>query len=423
MKILHILPFLPTPPDFGGALRVYNLLKHLYEHHDLTVAGFSDHGDLVAFEKAFPKLKNKAHFKQRFLKKNFKRSYQLLSLLSKESHWFLITRSASFQKMLDELVDKNQFDLVQFEFPALCQFNIKSDAKTVIDSHNVEYDNFRRMYEKEKSPLRKYFYKKEYEKIKVQEIQSARTRDAVFTTSERDKKIFQNELPEQDFYVIPNGVDTDFFAPTNEKPVSNTLVFTGMMGYVPNSDGINYFIDSILPLIRKQVPDIKLYVVGKNPSPSVLKRASDAITVTGFVEDVRPYIHKAGVYVVPLRMGGGTRLKVLEALSMKKPVVSTSIGCEGIDVKDGEHLLIADQKEHFAESVVKLLKDQKAAQKLSASGKELIENKYKWSAINEAVEQAYSKILMSNNGSASNLNNGFNNQRTNLQNTRKLYDL
>ncbi len=393
MKILHFIPYIPTPPTFGGALRIYHLLKHNYENHDLTIAGFSDSGSIKELQKAFPGVEDKIYLLDRPFKKRFKRLSQTYSLFTNNSNWYLRTSSQALQQVVDDLVEKNDYDLVQFEFPVMCQIQIKSGAKTIMDAHNVEYDNFQRMYKLAKSPFRKYFYKREYEKFFVEEIELASRQDAIFTTSYRDKNIFHNHLPEKPIHVIPNGVDTDFFTPSEQQAEPNSLVFTGMMGYVPNNDGICYFIDHVLPLVRQKIPDIKLYVVGKNPPASVRKRASDNIIVTGFVDDVRPYVHRSSVYVVPLRMGGGTRLKVLEALAMKKPVVTTSIGCEGIEVVNNEHLLIADKAKDFAESVIKLLKDKKEVKRLSDNGYELIDKKYKWSAIGQQMEGAFNEVL------------------------------
>jgi glycosyltransferase involved in cell wall biosynthesis len=166
-----------------------------------------------------------------------------------------------------------------------------------------------------------------------------------------------------------------------------------MMGYVPNYEGIIWFLDNIFPLIRKEIPNIKIYIVGKNPPQKLRKRATGNIIVTGFVKDVRPYVWRSSVYVVPLRMGGGTRLKVLEALAMKKPVVTTSIGCEGIDVTNDETVLKADNPEAFADSVIKLIGRKELRDRLSQNGHELIHSKYRWDAIGNQIEEAYSKLI------------------------------
>lgn len=393
MKLLHLIPYIPSPPTFGGALRIYNLIKQNSLHHDLTIAGYIGNGNLKTMEKDFPHLKNKMHFISNPNKTTNKRLMQVQSLFSKHSNWYRNTFSNEMQILLNRLTDKHDFDLVQVEFPPLCQFDLNTDSTKIMDAHNVEYDNFYRMYKLEKSLPRKYFYKREYEKFFKEEIKLASHKDAIFTTSERDKNIFLRQLPEKPIHVIPNGVDTDFFAPSDVSPEPNSLVFTGMIGYVPNSNGILYFIESILPIIQKQIPDIKLYIVGKKPPQSVLNKASDNIIVTGFVDDVRPYIHRSSVYIVPLKMGGGTRLKVLEALSMKKPVVTTSIGCEGIDVVHNEHVIIADKEKAFAESVIKLLKDRAEAKRLSDNGYELVSNYYEWKAIGKKIESAFQSLI------------------------------
>lgn len=393
MKILQVVPYIPAPPTFGGALRVYHLLKHHYKHHDLTVAGYVNEGSIEAMEKNFPGIKDKMHFISHPKRGGNKRLLQAQSLFSNHSNWYRNTYSDEMQALLNKLTDQSDFELIQVEFPPLCQFEYRSDAKRIMDAHNVEYDNFYRMYKLEKSIPRKFFYKREYQKFYNEEIKLASKQDAVFTTSDRDKEIFQGHLPDMPIHVVPNGVDTKFFTPSTEQTKPNTLVFTGMMGYVPNSDGILYFIESVLPIIRKQVPDIKLYVVGKNPPQSILDKASNNIIVTGFVDDVRPYVHRSEVYIVPLRMGGGTRLKVLEALSMKKPVVTTSIGCEGIDVVHDTHAVITDDARNFAESVIKLLKDKKEAKRLSDNGYELIHNHYEWNAIGGKMEEAFQTLV------------------------------
>jgi glycosyltransferase involved in cell wall biosynthesis len=147
----------------------------------------------------------------------------------------------------------------------------------------------------------------------------------------------------------------------------------------------------VLPLIEEKVPKVKLYVVGKNPPDAITSRATDRIIVTGTVPDVRPYVWRSSVYVVPLRMGGGTRLKVAEALSMKKPMVSTRIGCEGIDLTDGESVLMADSPRDFADSVVRLLGDVRLRKVLSENGANVAKRKYDWNVIGETLEEIYQR--------------------------------
>lgn len=393
MKVLHVFPYLPTPKNFGGALRVYHILKHHVNHHDVTVCGFDDRGDKNEFFNDFPELKGKAHFVSRPFKKSCRRLVQFYSLFTGHSSTYNMTWSSKLQKTIDQLLNENNFDVVLAEFPTTGKYRFDTDAIKIMDAHNVEYDNFKRMSNIEGSVLRQYFYSREYEKSKEEELAISGRKDAMFVTSERDKDIFDEDVPDVSKYVIPNGVDTSYFSPSQEETEPYSLVFTGTMGYVPNYEGILYFLDEIFPLILEKIPKAKIYIVGMNPPKSVRDRASDNVIVTGFVEDVRPFVHKSSVYVVPLRMGSGTRLKVLEALSMKKPVVTTSIGCEGIEVVDGESVLIRDESQSFADAVVDLIRKDTLRDKLIRNGYELIKKRYDWNVIGNHIEDAYESIF------------------------------
>ena len=183
---------------------------------------------------------------------------------------------------------------------------------------------------------------------------------------------------------IPTGVDIDFFKPSNNASARpNSLVFTGSMDWLPNEDAMRYFIDDILPIVRRRIPDIHLTIVGRNPYPSLLELAqrNPALTVTGRVDDVRPYIEDAVAFIVPIRIGGGTRLKIYEAMAMEKPVISTTIGAEGLPVRDGAELLIADDAGTFAEAVVKVLTDSQLATQLGANSARLVRQNFGWSGV------------------------------------------
>lgn len=395
MKILHVFPQIPTPPTSGGALRVFHILKHLSLNHDVTVVGFNQNGDTELFEESFPELKGRIHFVHREPKK-FRRLHQVATLFTNHSYWYNWAKSQEMEDTLQRLLEANDYDIFQVEFSSMGHYNLETDAVRVLDAHNVEYDNFRRMSKLEWSGLRKKFYQREYEKSFHEEIQAFRKHDALFVTSERDGKLIAKDVPETPQFVIPNGVDTNYFKSKNVPEEEFSIVFTGAMKYVPNYDGMIYFLDEIFPIIKKRIPQAKVYIVGSNPPPILKAYQSDSVTITGFVDDVRPYIDKASVFVVPLNMGSGTRLKVLEALSMQKPVVSTSIGCEGIDVVDGEHLLIRDDPSLFAESVIELFTNQNKRQKLISNGYQLMMNKYDWKVIGESIEESFEVLTKKN---------------------------
>lgn len=394
MKILHLFPYVPVPATFGGALRVYHILNHLYENYeDLYIAGFNREGELKLLKNKFPVNDDRLLFEKKE-KSGWSRFLQLTSFFGDHSYWYEFISSDTFQKKLDTFLEKENFDIILTEFASMGVFDLKTDAIKILDAHNVEYDNFRRMSNLKWSFMRKLFYSSEFKKVRSEEIEIFNKYDAVFATSERDKDIIEGHAGETKHFVVPNGVDTKFFN-KNDKVEQEpyTMVFTGAMGYLPNQDGIMFFLDEIYPLIKNEIPEAKIYVVGSRPPERLQKYATEDVIITGFVDDVRPYIDRSSVYVVPLNMGSGTRLKVLEAMSMEIPIVSTSIGCEGIEIKDGENILVRNEPQEFANAVIELMRNKKLANDLVKEGHELVKNKYDWSVICKEIDRAFSELL------------------------------
>jgi polysaccharide biosynthesis protein PslH len=393
MKILHLMPYSPVPPNFGGALRTYNILKNIIKKCEVSLVLFGSENSRKIIKEEFG-----GSIKDIFLvsdqwERNYKRLAQVYSTFSRHSCFHLQAVNKPMQHMLDRILDQNTFDIVQTEFSHLGSYDLKTEAVKVLDAHNVEYDNFRRMWINTRSPHRRLYYYMEFKKLYAEEIEGCQKQDALFVTSERDKELFSKSLSNVPMYVIPNGVDATYFTPSENQPEPYSLVFTGMMGYVPNYDGVLYFLDEIFPIIKKRIPQVKIYIVGNRPPKHLCQRASDNIIITGYTDDVRPFINRGSVYVVPLRMGSGTRLKIAEALSMKKPIVTTSVGCEGINVVSGESALIADTPSEFAESVIRLLGDESLRRKLITNGYELMRTTYEWSVIGEKIQEHYQLLL------------------------------
>lgn len=391
MKVLYLIPYSPANPVFGGALRIYHLLKHLCTYHDVTVAGFSTPQEELKLLDQFPALEGKTHFVAYPYTYKNARWRLLQSVFSKHSNWYQLTKSKLFQQKLDWLFEEESFDIIQSEFPVMAMFRFNSDAVKIIDSHNVEYDNFKRMAQV-KNPFKKLFYHLEAYKFYKEETAVCAQQDALLVTSARDISLFNETTPDVRKYLIPNGVDTTYFQPFKAAPVRHSMVFVGMMKYVPNYNGIIWFLNEIFPKILEFIPDASITIVGKNPPDSILKRASKNIIVTGFVEDTRPYIEKSSVYVVPLRMGGGTRLKIMEALAVKKPIVSTSIGCEGIDVQNGKSIMIGDTPDKFAARVIELFSNPERVAGLTDEGYALVNDKYRWESIGLQMNRAYQEL-------------------------------
>jgi glycosyltransferase involved in cell wall biosynthesis len=223
------------------------------------------------------------------------------------------------------------------------------------------------------------------------EASQCRRFDHVIAVSREDAATIRTDYEIEAVSWIETGVDTEFFRPSGTQRLEpNNLVFTGSMDWLPNQDAICYFVRDILPRVKRRVPDVTLTVVGRDPSPAVaeLGRSDPAIRVTGYVEDVRPHIERAAGYIVPLRIGGGTRLKIYEALAMEKPVVSTSLGAEGLPVRDNVELLIADSPESFADAVVRVLRDGAKARALGRRGAATVRARHSW----DRVAQAFAAI-------------------------------
>lgn len=393
MKILSVMPYSPVPPDFGGALRENYLLRSLASKHDVTVLTYGDDDQLNLFKKEFDELVDEVYMVREPWERRFRRIAQLYAIWSGNSYFQNHNCSGEMQAKVDKLLATKNFDAIHCEFSVMANLNFGDNHIKVLDTHNVEYENYRRMWKKTSTLFKKWFYRHEYQKVYEEEIKALSEQDVIFSTSAEDRSIMKEDVPNVPNYVIPNGVDTSYFKPNFDQQVEPySIVFTGMMAYTPNYDGMLYFLDEIFPHILDEVPEAKLYIVGKRPPKELKERESEHVTVTGFVDDVRPYVWKSSVFVVPLRMGSGTRLKVVESLAMKKPVVSTSLGCEGISVKDGESILIEDSPKAFAKSVIRLFEDQELYFKLTSNGYEVIKNNYEWTSIGDKMLEVYDSL-------------------------------
>lgn len=260
---------------------------------------------------------------------------------------------------------------------------------SVMFTHNVEAEIFARHHEVARNPLLRAMWRSQHGKMQRFESQALRRFDVVVAVSDRDARQFAAAYGVQDAFVIPTGVDLDFFqwAPPRR---DREIVFCGSMDWLANQDGIDFFLDEIWERISREMPDARMTVVGRAPPASLVERArrfGAAWSFTGFVDDVRPYLQGAAVSVIPLRVGGGTRLKVFEAMAMGSPVVSTTLGVEGLPVTPGEHFLQADSPAAFADAVVGLLRDAAKRESLSAAARALVESRFSYRAAARVFEQ------------------------------------
>jgi len=290
------------------------------------------------------------------------------------------------QRSIDELAESSAYDVVFVESTPMGGYRFPSATTVVLTEHDIVYELLYRIYKTERSLARRIYNRIEYQKVKMHERALWRTVDGCIATSDREVPIIREHAPATPILVGPNGVDVDYFAPAGGDVDARAIVMTGFMKTRPNIDGALFFVNEVLPRVHAVRPDVTVYLVGGSPPDELMRCAGPRVVVTGEVPDVRPFIGRAAVFVVPLRMGGGTRLKVLEALSMEKPLVSTSIGCEGIDVQDGVHLLVADDAAEFADRVLTLLDDPPRGLLLARAGRALVERRYQWRAIVDDID-------------------------------------
>jgi sugar transferase (PEP-CTERM/EpsH1 system associated) len=394
VRILVVAPYPPYPPRFGGAARIYHLLRVLARDHRITLLSFAS-PDEAAEMGPLADLGIEVHTVPRAPARSprRKRLYQLRSLVGRTySHYSLW--SPRMAAGLDGLLSRRRFDVVQLEFGDLAgSYAVAPGPLRVLDEHNVEYRFMERLERQERSRLRRLFYRLEARKLRDDELAACRRADAILTTSDVDRATLAPDVGATPIRVVPNGVDTTFFTPGPPGNGRPRLVFTGAIDYQPNTDAVLHFCAEIWPRVRRAAPEATLAIVGKDPPPAVLALAGEGVTVTGTVPDVRPWMQSATAFVVPLRTGGGTRLKILEALASGRAVVSTSLGCEGLEVTPGRDILVADEPAAFADAVLRCVGDPALRARLGAAGRALVEERYRWEAIGANLADFYQELL------------------------------
>ena len=400
MKILMVAPDLPYPLNNGGKIRTHHLLKNLALNNELTLVAFDRYPEEPSRQEELESICRKViavplHKRQQ---RSQKRKTQLLSLFRKRPYQYFNNFSEEMQRVIDRCLAEEQYDVVHVVLAQMGYYFVPKGPLYVLDQQNVEYEILYRTYVAEKMSIRKIYNFSEWRKFQHDEANICRKVDLCLTPSLRDSQILKKHAPQTHFTVVPNGVDSTYFQDSGKhKPVKASILFTGTIDYYPNTDGLRYFLTEIFPLIKERIPTVQFYIAGKDPPPEIARYATDPnIIVTGFVEDIREYFERSQVVVVPLRIGGGTRLKILEAMAMKKPVVSTPIGAEGLDVEEGENILLEEDPAKFAKAVFELINNIPLQKQLGVAGRQLIEQKYDWYSVATNLEATYRELTSKN---------------------------
>jgi sugar transferase (PEP-CTERM/EpsH1 system associated) len=397
VNILWLKSDLLLPLDKGGRLRTWHLLRHLARRHDVTYLSFSELGrQRDAAVDGMREVATRVVTVPRFdpAKRSLLFYMDAARYLADPLPYAVAKyRSAAYKVQLQSLLREQAFDLLVCDFlvPAV-NLPRTLPCPAVIFTHNVEAEIWRRHAETKASVPARWLYQLQHKRMLRFEGDTLKRFDGILAVSDADRDAFARLYPDvasKPIWVVRTGVDTEYFVPSpNDRAAEPHLVFTGSMDWLPNEDAMAHFCHDILPLIREQEPNVRLSIVGRAPTPVVRALASESIDVTGTVDDVRPYMRNAAVYVVPLRIGGGTRLKIFEAMSMGKAVVSTTVGAEGLPVVGGTHALIADEPRAFADAVVSLLRDTTRRTALERAARSLVVDHYDWSAVGGELDDA-----------------------------------
>jgi glycosyltransferase involved in cell wall biosynthesis len=392
LKILVLDEEIPFPPDSGKRIRTWSLLKRLAKNHTIHLLcyGRPEDASCVAIRSEGVVL----HLVEapRTLT-GFGLYIRLLAnLFSRYPYSVVKHYSPQFQRALNDLLRREHWDLVQCEWTPYARFLSKVEVQTLIASHNVESQIWRRRAENSEGFIKRVFFHLQEWKMAWFERRCLRQAGAVTAVSEADAKMMKTWGVER-VAVVPNGVDPEFYNSATGGENENEILSIASLDWFPNADSVDYFTQQILPLIHARRPDAVFRVVGRRP-PEWLKEKLSAlpgVDFVGEVDDVRPHLERAAVVVVPLRIGGGSRLKILEALAARKAVVSTSVGAEGLELESGQHLLIADSPQEFAERLTKLLESPLERRELGEKGRKLITQRFGWDGIARGLETVWLK--------------------------------
>ena len=382
MRVLWVKPGGFLPLDSGGKIRSYHTVTNLARHWPTTVITFYP----AEKEDQNPTLQGLVDKLITIpLSRNARASIYGSAVVRSRPFMFEKFCRPHVLRAVSAELHRIRYDVVICDFVLACGV-VPADvnATKIVFTHNVESRIWERHYKVANNFARRLVAKREWRTLAALEHKHLTEADAVLTVSEADRAEFVSwGISSEKVISVPTGVDTSFFAPRPLNSPTDTVVFTGSMDWMPNQDGILYFLNEIYPAIKKKHPSVKLQVVGRRPPPKIREecaRHAD-VSVTGWVDDIRDYLAKADLCVVPLRVGSGTRLKIFEAMAMGKAIISTTIGAEGLPVTDQKDIIIADSPSDFADRTLELLQDRVKRETLGTEARTLVERHYSWEAV------------------------------------------
>lgn len=391
MVILTLTHMYPYPATDGGKIVTYNTLKYMHNKGIKNI--------LITFSESNQKTElddvAEVYTIEKDTRNNIWQAFK--NIISSMPYNMYKYKDNYVIKKIDEIVKNNKIDVIYIDHlhMAIYANYIKKkypNIPLVLRQHNVETTIMERFYKNNNNFIIKNYAYIQYLKLKKYESKIVDKFDLVLMLTEDDKKRMNKMCKNKNIKVIPAGVDIERYYPRHDLYESNSIVFLGAMNWLPNEDGMIWFIENVFDKILSKNKSTKLYIVGKNPSNKIKELAHDNIIVTGFVDDDREYIAKSSVFIVPLRIGGGMRIKILNAMAMEKCIVSTSIGAEGINVINQKEILIEDEASKLAKIIIKAMDDDKLNKEIGKNARKKIEEKYSWTAVTKKIEQELKKL-------------------------------
>jgi glycosyltransferase involved in cell wall biosynthesis len=396
MNIVMLTQVLPYPPDSGPKVKTWNVLKYLAHTHAVTLISFV-RGDQSADVAQVRRLCRAVHTVP--LRRGRARDVWALGRSLVSGHPFVIVRDdrPAMRGLVDRVVRATRPDIVHVDQINMLQYvPARASAAIVLDAHNALWTLFRQLWEKAPPGARKWLLDREWRLLHTYEGAACRRSAATLAVSDADQRALEDAAGgSARISVVPIAVDIEAQAPIARMPDARHIVHMGTMYWPPNQDAVRWFAREVYPLIRAERPDAAFDVIGARPSRTIaaLAQPGSGITVTGHVPDPTPFLQRTAAFVVPLLAGSGMRVKILNALAQALPVVSTSIGCAGIALEPGRHLLVADTAESFAQATLRLLNDASLARELGINGRRFVEAHHDHRSLGQRVVTVYEQAL------------------------------
>ncbi len=400
LNILILSPTFPLPLNMGSKIRIYHFIKQLSRSNKITLASLVHSNEEIHERDNMKQYCSDLYLVQACMPRKFA---AFKALLSSKPYRVIKFKNNKFRQHVSHLLKSKYFDIIWVNYLNMMDYldpSLIRNSLIILDQQNADELIWRRFIEEGNWGIRTFARQNLWKLRKFQTAMMSHV-DVLISVSEKEANFMKERVAVSCLiWTVPNGVDIEYFLPKSRpsNKLNNRIMFCGSMDVTMNIDAVLRFAQAIFPLVKEKLPDVEFCVVGRNPDSKILNLSNiNGIEVTGSVEDIRPYYERARLVVAPFRYGGGTKLKILEAMAMRVPLVSTEVGCQGIEVIPGKHLLVENGNEQFAELVVKLLKDNRLQETLSSAGRILVEKKYGWSHIVGDVMYQLSKLVDTKN--------------------------